>query len=67
MLLELHRTVAESRQQIEALEQERDALRQRIRALRSDPLAVETAAREQLGMLRPGERVLRWDPDGIAR
>jgi cell division protein FtsB len=47
-----------------ALERELDALRAEnlrlageIRALRSDPAAVERLAREQLGLARPGETV----------
>jgi cell division protein FtsB len=44
---------------ISDLEDERRVLASRIHALRSDPLAVERLAREKLGMVRPGEIVLR--------
>jgi cell division protein FtsB len=49
-------------------EARRAGLLERIGALRNDELAVESAAREQLGMLRDGELVLRWsEPDASAR
>ncbi len=39
---------------------ERRRLLRRVEALRSDPFAVEAEARRKLGMLREGERVIRW-------
>lgn len=45
-----------------ATEAERRQLRRRVEALNSDPFAVEREARRKLGMLRDGERVIRW-PD----
>ncbi len=44
---------------VEALVAERARLRARVVALQSDPLEVEALARERLGMVRPGELVLR--------
>jgi cell division protein FtsB len=41
-------------------------LRREIDALRSDPGAVEDIARRDLGMVRPGDLVLRIDPAGGA-
>ena len=43
--------------EIETLRTENGRLAQEIRALRSDPRAVEEVAREQLGLARPGETV----------
>ena len=44
---------------VEALAAERGRLRSRVVALQTDPLEVEALARERLGMVRPGEVVLR--------
>jgi len=44
--------------QIEALRAENAALRHRADALRRDPAAIELAARETLGLVRPGEIVV---------
>ena len=38
--------------------QRHQELEDRVRALQSDPKAIEKEAREQLGYVRPGERVL---------
>ena len=43
---------------IAALRAENAALRARADALRHDPRAIELAAREQLGLTRPGEIVV---------
>ena len=60
-LLALTREVAEARAHSEVLEQLRNALRSELFGLRSDPVAVEAAARRTLGMVRPGEVVVRLD------
>ena len=44
-------------QEIDALQAENASLSREIAALRSDPRAIERVAREELGMLRPGETV----------
>lgn len=38
-------------------------LAREVRALRTDPGALERAAREDLGLVRPGERVYRVEPE----
>ena len=55
------------KQEVEALEREIGALREeaqslarKAEALRTDPAAVEKLAREELGYVRPGERVLKF-------
>jgi cell division protein FtsB len=42
-------------QQIEQLKQENDRLSENIKALKTDPAAIEREAREQLHYARPGE------------
>ncbi len=45
------------------LAEENARLAREARALRSDPAALERAAREELRFIRPGEMVYRLDPD----
>jgi len=45
-------------QQISDEQQRHQQLQERVRALQSDPKAIEKEAREQLGYVRPGETVL---------
>ncbi len=60
-LARLAEEVERTHDRIEQLDRERARLRTRVRRLRGDPDAIEDVAREQLGMLRPGEIVVRWD------
>jgi cell division protein FtsB len=67
-LLGMHGRVAGAEDQLRDAEARRAALLERIASLRNDELAVESAAREQLGMVRDGEIWLRWsEPDAAAR
>lgn len=45
------------RQEIEVLQEENRRLEEEIKALKTDPRALERLAREELKMVRPGERV----------
>jgi cell division protein FtsB len=45
-------------QEISDEQQRHEELQDRVRALQSDPKTIEKEAREQLGYVRPGERVL---------
>jgi cell division protein FtsB len=45
---------------VQALEAENERLTRAIAELRDDPVALERIAREELGLVRPGERVLRF-------
>ncbi len=45
---------------VQALEAENERLSRAITELRSDPAALERIAREELGLVRPGERVFRF-------
>ena len=47
----------------EELRQENKEIRSEIRALKSDPKAIEKIAREELGMVKPGEVKITTNPD----
>jgi cell division protein FtsB len=49
-------------QRVAQLEQRRDWLHQEIVRRQSDPVTLERLAREEYGMIRPGERVVRIRP-----
>jgi cell division protein FtsB len=53
-----------SRQRITSLVNETETLRAEIRALESDPFALESAIREDLELARPGETVVRFGRPG---
>ena len=57
----LAQEVERAHDRVEQLARERVRLRTSVQRLRSDPAAIEAVAREQLGMVRPGEIVVRWD------
>jgi cell division protein FtsB len=48
----------------EKLRERNQKLRREARALAGDPAALERAAREELGWVRPGERVYELPPAG---
>lgn len=56
--------LARSQQRNEALRAEIDRLQAEATALRDDPLAIESAIREDLGLARPGEIVIHLGADG---
>ena len=61
-----HRAEALARE-VEELEEENARLATEISALRTDPRAIERVAREELGLLRPGETLfLVRDPGASA-
>lgn len=55
----LDRELARSRAKIEALRAENEKYRREIDALKNDPGAIEDIARSELGMVRPGDVVIR--------
>lgn len=62
-LLQLWRLRAEIEalhRDVQALEAENERLSRDIAELRDDPSVLERIAREKLGLVRPGERVLRF-------
>lgn len=50
------------RDEVRALEEENARLGHEIRALRTDPQAIEDHARDELGMVYPGELILQLPP-----
>jgi cell division protein FtsB len=61
-LFDLHRTRSDLQQEISDLREKNAALTDQVHALRSDPVYIEALAREELGMVRPGEQVYRLVP-----
>jgi len=55
MIIWMWRTARQLKSEIEQLRAENARLSAEIQALRSDPLAIERLAREELGLSRPGE------------
>src|SRR5262245_38484947 len=53
------------RQEIAAETQRQHELHEKVRALQSDPKAIEREAREQLGYVRPGEKILVQRPPRV--
>ncbi|MCI0571486.1 MAG: septum formation initiator family protein [Myxococcaceae bacterium] len=59
--LQLRREVERRSQRNTALAEQNAALLREISALRKDPRALERAAREELGFVKPGEVVLQLE------
>ena len=56
--IELQREIAQLKSRNDALAEENAGLVKEIRGLRKDPAALERAAREELGFVKPGEVVI---------
>lgn len=64
--LELRRREAKNRElkeKADEIRRENKAILSEIRALKSDPKAIEKIAREELGMVKPGEVKITTNPD----
>jgi cell division protein FtsB len=61
-LWQMTRQVAALEREIAALRAEAERLAAQVEQLRTDPEAVERVAREELGLVKPGERVLKLPP-----
>lgn len=59
-LWQLRQEVATLHRQIQELEAENERLSRSIDRLRRDPAVIEQIARERLGLVKPGEWVLRF-------
>jgi cell division protein FtsB len=55
--------IEQLRQEIDQLDRENVQLSGEIRALQSDPAAIEKVAREDMGLARPGEMIFRLPDD----
>lgn len=62
-VLQLLEQVRRADARVEALVAERGQLIRRVRGLRSDSFQIEAVARRELGMVRPGEVVIRFGSD----
>jgi len=60
------RKIEQLRQEIDHLDRENVQLSGEIRALQTDPAAIEKAAREDMGLARPGELIFRLPDDAPA-
>ena len=58
-LLQSRREAMQLTAQISALRVQNAALMRQVRALKNDPAAIETEARKTLGLIHPGEIVVR--------
>jgi cell division protein FtsB len=65
--LTLSREVDRMRADNARLAAENERLEREVRALRTDPVALERAVREELRYIRPGERVYVLDGEGGGR
>jgi cell division protein FtsB len=61
---QMKQEVAALEREIEALRARAEELSQAVDRLRDDPATIEQIAREELGMVKPGERVLKFPADG---
>jgi cell division protein FtsB len=59
-LWRLRTELAALQRDVQALEAENERLSRIIGELRNNPAVIERIAREELGLVRPGERVLRF-------
>lgn len=57
------REIEQLRQEIDRLDRENAQLSGEIRALQTDPAAIEKVAREEMGLARPGEMIFRLPDD----
>jgi cell division protein FtsB len=60
------REVEELRGQIEKLNQENQELAEHVKALKTDPDAIEKIAREEMGLARPGEMIFKLPAEPAA-
>jgi cell division protein FtsB len=61
--LDLEHEVKRVEQENRDLERENARMRREVRALTGDPAALERAAREDLGYVRPGEIILKLEEE----
>jgi cell division protein FtsB len=53
---------ADIRKEIDRLDSENRKLQDRVKALKTDPAAIERIAREEMGLARPGEYIFKIPP-----
>jgi len=52
----------EVRKEIDQINEENRQLQERVKALKTDPEAIERIAREEMGLARPGEYIFKISP-----
>jgi cell division protein FtsB len=52
--------------EINQIDEENRQLEDRVKALKSDPAAIERIAREEMGLARPGEYIFKLTPNAAA-
>jgi len=60
------REAAEVQKEIGLMDEENQQLQDRVKALKSDPTAIERIAREEMGLARPGEHIFKISPNSGA-
>ena len=60
------REAADAQRAIDRLNQENQQLEEHVKALKSDPAAIERIAREEMGLARPGEYIFKVTPKDAA-
>ncbi len=63
-MLDVAEQVRGARALVDELAQEREQLIKHVRGLHSNPYEIEAVARVKLGMVRPGEVVIRFEGQG---
>ena len=53
---------ARVQQQIDQINEENSQLQDKVKALKTDPQAIEHIAREEMGLARPGEYIFKTEP-----
>jgi len=64
-LLAMRRSQQEAarlRKEIQTLNEENRQMQDRVKELKSDPAAIERIAREEMGLVRPGEHIFKIPP-----
>jgi len=61
-LYQMHRDRATLEREIDQLTAANASLAEEVRTLRTDPARVEAIAREELGLVKPGEQVYEFRP-----
>jgi cell division protein FtsB len=56
------REAADTQRTIDRLNQDNQQLEDHVKALKSDPAAIERIAREEMGLARPGEYIFKVTP-----
>lgn len=59
------RQAADLQKEINRLNEENQQMQERVKALKTDPAAIERIAREEMGLARPGEYIFKTSPKPV--